>query len=100
MRSWAAPATSPEAAPKKNTHESSTTKALTVDEQTKVDFMKDVKSFNNKVVNDMKVFSQLHFKGKTMLGDKTSDVTNKLLHALAQANHELKKWEQVVMELF
>ena len=30
--------------------------------------MKDVKSFNNKVVNDMKVFDQLHFKGKTMLG--------------------------------
>ena len=47
----------------------------------------------------MKVFQQLHFKGKTMLGDKTSGVTNELLHALAQANQELKKWEQVMMEL-
>jgi hypothetical protein len=84
---------------RKVTHASSSGKALTDEEQTKVNFMKEVKSLTNKIVADMKVFQQLHFKGKTMVVDKTSGVTNELLHALNQANQELRKWEHVMMEV-
>ena len=64
-----------------------------------MNFMKGVKSLTNKIVADMKVFQQQHFKGKTMVVDKTSGVTNELLHALNQANQELRKWEHVMMEV-
>ena len=61
--------------------------------------MKEVKSLTNKLVADMKVFQQLHFKGKTMVVDKTSGVTNELLHASKKASQELRKWEHVMMEV-
>ena len=34
-----------------------------------------------------------------MVEDKTSGVTNELLHALNQANQEPRKWEHVMMEV-
>ncbi len=64
-----------------------------------MNLMKEVKSLTDKTAAGMKVFQQLHFKGKTMVVDKTSGVTNELLHALNNANQELRKWEHVMMEV-
>ena len=57
------------------------------------------KSLQNKLLNESKLFNNFLVKGKSLLPDKTSGVTNEFLAALKTGVDELMRSEQTLVEL-
>ena len=74
-------------------------KLLSAEDECKLNFLKDCKSLQNKLLNESKLFNNFLVKGKSLLPDKTSGVTNELLAALKTGVDELRRSEHTLVEL-
>ena len=74
-------------------------KLLSPEDECKLNFLKDCKSLQNKLINESKLFNNFLVKGKSLLPDKTSGVTNELLAAVKTGVDELRRSEQTLVEL-